>query len=811
MASTGLRTNPDAPVIVCEGEKAADAAAKIFPDHAAVTSSGGSQAAAKSDWSLLSGRKVTIWPDNDEPGANYANEVAAILTRLGCEVSVIDADALAAIDGGGRGSNFEPMGWDAANALDEWRDETALRNAALSLAKPRTASRVAEDEDAKPAPEETVIERRVAELSALTEIKYAVARTAAAKELHIPVGILDRLVKAKRPQQDRGQGRAITFPVIEPWPHAVDGAAMLGELVQALRGYVILSSAQADAIALWVVFTHVHDAFDVSPRLAVKSLQKRSGKTTLFSALARVVARPRGASGVTPSALLRLIELHGPTMLIDEMDALMGRDKEMGQALRGLMNSGFNWDFATFTMNVPTRDGGFEPREFSTWCALALAGIGNLPETVRDRSIEIEMKRKLKTEPVKRLRRRDGADLNELARKLVRWAQDNFEALRAAEPKMPDGLNDRAADAWEPLVVIADLAGGEWSQRARTATLALSREDLAAGEDQDIDTILLSDVRDAFTSEGADKLSSETLTSYLTGLEGRPWAEWRHGKPLTKFQLSRRLKKYGVRSNALDLGGDEGRLKGYRLEDFEDAFSRYLPSPPVSTRELVTSPEKPGENRDLQLVISDSDHEFENGEIPSDSKRQHEFTSSNPPPASASQFRGENAFARDGANAKSANSRERGQAGLDREGGSVSAFDLVRIARAAGAKLSVDGGSLVLEADNRPSQEVFDGLRAHKAEILELLGEERRAIVMWINDHFKSSAPGRCAQCGDDSRVGDPFVAIFVGRDRADVHASCHPAWVAKQEAEARVALGIETPVSIRPECDASYIETRAK
>ena len=267
--------------------------------------------------------------------------------------------------------------------------------------------------------------------------------------------------------------------------------------------------------------------------------------------LARVVARPRGASGITPSALLRLIELHGPTMLIDEMDALMGRDKEMGQALRGLMNSGFNRDFATFTMNVPARDGGYEPREFSTWCPLALAGIGDLPETVRDRSIEIEMKRKLKTETVKRLRRRDGADLNELACKLVRWAQDNFEALSAVEPKMPDGLNDRAADAWEPLVAIADLVSGEWSQRARAAIQALSRDDLGVGEDDDVDTLLLSDVREAFTSGGADKLSSETLTSYLTGLEGRPWAEWRHGKPLTKFQLSRRLKKYGARSGKL--------------------------------------------------------------------------------------------------------------------------------------------------------------------------------------------------------------------------------------------------------------------
>ena len=222
------------------------------------------------------------------------------------------------------------------------------------------------------------------------------------------------------------------------------------------------------------------------------------------------------------------------------------------------------------------------------------------------------MKRKLTTETVKRLRRRDGADLDELARKLMRWAEDNVDALHAAEPNMPDGLNDRAADAWEPLVAIADLAGGDWPARARAAALALSGDDLAAAKDDDIDTMLLSDIRDAFTSRGTDKLSGETLTNYLTGLEGRPWAEWKNGKPLTKFQLSRRLKKYGVVSDALDLGGDEGRLKGYRREDFEDAFARYLPSPPVPTRELVIGLEKPGETRDFQLVTLENGSRVEN-------------------------------------------------------------------------------------------------------------------------------------------------------------------------------------------------------
>src|SRR5271169_2960845 len=240
------------------------------------------------------------------------------------------------------------------------------------------------------------------------------------------------------------------------------------------------------------------------------------------------------------------------------------------------MNAGFSRAFATLTMNVKTGDGGYEPGEFSCWAPLALAGIGDLPETVRDRSIEIEMKRKLATETVKRLRRRDGADLNDLARKLARWSLDSIDKLRTAEPKMPDGLNDRAADAWEPLVAVADLAGANCPNRAKAAALALSGDDLAGAKEEDIDTMLLCDIRDAFASRVSDKLSGEALTAFLTGLEGRPWAEWKNSKPLTKNQLSRRLKKYGVVSGALELGGDQGRLKGYRLADFEDVFTRYL-------------------------------------------------------------------------------------------------------------------------------------------------------------------------------------------------------------------------------------------
>ena len=237
-----------------------------------------------------------------------------------------------------------------------------------------------------------------------------------------------------------------------------------------------MSDVQADAITLWCAHSHAHEAADVSPKLVLKSVQKRSGKTRLATALARLVHRPLYVSGIKPAALLRIVETCCPTLLLDEIDAAMKGDREMAETLRGIINSGFDRAGARYIMNVPVPGGGYEPRQFSTWAPQLLSGIGALPETVRDRAIEIEMLRKRPEEKVLPLRRRDGGDLNVLCRKLARWAQDNMEKLPDANPAIPPGLDDRAADAWEPLLAFADLVGGDWPERARRAALELSGE-----------------------------------------------------------------------------------------------------------------------------------------------------------------------------------------------------------------------------------------------------------------------------------------------------------------------------------------------
>jgi putative DNA primase/helicase len=305
--------------------------------------------------------------------------------------------------------------------------------------------------------------------------------------------------------------------------------------------------------------------------------------------------------------------------LIDELDALMAGDKEMAQALRGLINAGFDRAGARLVMNVPT-PGGYEPREFSCWAPVALAGIGKLPDTVRDRSIELEMKRKLPSETVRKLRRRDGAELNELARKLVRWTKENLAALKTAAPSMPDGLNDRATDAWEPLVAIADRAGGRWPGLARAASLSLSGEGM---RDDNIDTLLLSDIRDVFLAKGGDRITGKELVTALNELEDRPWSEWSRGRPMSQSQMSRRISEYGVVSGNIKTGFGAETAKGYYLRSFEDAFSRYLsphtPSPPVSNRQSGTVLEEQGETTDFQSGTNHVGAAFKRPENPSNS------------------------------------------------------------------------------------------------------------------------------------------------------------------------------------------------
>lgn len=122
-----IRKSPDATVIVCEGEKAADAASQVFPDCVTTTSPGGSGRSGGADWTPLAGRQVIIFPDADEPGDEYLDSVANKLLALGCQISVVDSRAVSQVAPDGDDRDEPIDGWDAADAIEEWHDLEALR------------------------------------------------------------------------------------------------------------------------------------------------------------------------------------------------------------------------------------------------------------------------------------------------------------------------------------------------------------------------------------------------------------------------------------------------------------------------------------------------------------------------------------------------------------------------------------------------------------------------------------------------------------------------------------------------------------
>lgn len=211
-------------------------------------------------------------------------------------------------------------------------------------------------------------------------------------------------------------------------------------------------------------------------------------------------------------------------------------------------------------------------KDFETFCAKAIAGIGKLPDTVADRSIPIRLKRVPRGE-VKKFRKREVK--HEAAgnkARIAAWCSANLESLRDARPQMPDALSDRQADCCEPLVAIADLAGGEWPEAARRALVELCCE--AQADDQSTGVQLLADVNAIFAERDADRISSADLVEALAAIETSPWAEWWQGKPITAPKLARLLARFGIAPDSVRFG--DSTRKGYRLSDFEDAFSRYL-------------------------------------------------------------------------------------------------------------------------------------------------------------------------------------------------------------------------------------------
>jgi putative DNA primase/helicase len=432
---------------------------------------------------------------------------------------------------------------------------------------PHVNGSAARDSAPEPASPAGADDAEIARLARLSVLDYDRERHAAAEQLGVRAAILDRLIDTERkrlaPSDDR-QGRALALPESEPWPEAVDGTALLDELAAAIRRHVVVTDHACDATALWAVHTYLLDALDITPRLAVTSPEPRCGKTTLLDVLSHVVMRPLATANTTAAAIYRVVELARPTLLIDEGDTFLGGREE----LRGILNSGHRRGGAV----LRTVGEDHEPRQFATYGACGISLIGRLPGTLADRSIPAALQRRRADEPIEPFRADRTSHLDTLARKSARWAADHAADIRAADPEMPTGLVNRAADNWRGLLAIADAAGGKWPERARAACSTLAG---AVEDDQSTGVLLLGDIRDIFGARGVDRIASAELVEALVAIEGRPWAEWRGGKPITTTGLARLLRPFGLTPENVRIA--ERVPKGYLRERFAEAWERYLP------------------------------------------------------------------------------------------------------------------------------------------------------------------------------------------------------------------------------------------
>lgn len=355
-------------------------------------------------------------------------------------------------------------------------------------------------------------------------------------------------------------------------PAAIDGAAVLDAVHEALTRYVVLPSPEAtDAVVLWIAATHAQPCWEHATRLVLKSPEKRCGKTRAMEVGRELVCRPRATVNISAAALVRSIHpTEPPTLLVDEADRLYGSktQSEINEAVTGILNGGFarDWPYTRYNAARGCNE------DHATFAMAMLASKGkDLPDTIEDRAVIVTMRRRAPGETVAPFRRRNVAELHDLRDSLAEWIGAHTKALHGAEPDMP--VEDRAADVWESLTAVADLAGGDWPARARTAAKLLSAEADDAAE-ATLGVRLLAELKEVFA--GATALHTATIIERLCALPEAPWSDY-YGRRVTDRDLAKILRPYGVRSKTVREPDNDRTGKGYHAHDLADAWSRYVP------------------------------------------------------------------------------------------------------------------------------------------------------------------------------------------------------------------------------------------
>jgi len=376
------------------------------------------------------------------------------------------------------------------------------------------------------------------------------------------------------------------------------GAPLLDGLHAALGRFLVLPGREAaDAVVLWIAASHAQPAWAHAPRLVIRAPEKRCGKSRLLDVIEATCHNPLITVNASAAAVYRAIGGDDPpTVLVDEADTLFGaRAGDTNEDLRGLLNAGHQRNRPAIRWDAGAR----RLERIPTFAMAALAGIGAMPDTIEDRAVVIRMRRRAPGETVRPYRhRRDNPALRTLAAQLSTWLRGALSELQDAQPAMP--LEDRAADTWEPLIAVADLAGRSWPERARHAATTLTANHDGTTH-ASLGVRLLTDCRGAFAH--SDALPTTVLLQRLKADPEAPSAD--HGPTgLSPRKLATLLRDYDISSANIRFP-DNTQAKGYHRTEFTDAWNRYCPPDQTwpeddarDTRNAHTEPSAPSDTSD---------------------------------------------------------------------------------------------------------------------------------------------------------------------------------------------------------------------
>jgi hypothetical protein len=354
-----------------------------------------------------------------------------------------------------------------------------------------------------------------------------------------------------------------------------DGADVFNRIHSFLRRFISYPSSEATiAHVLWIAHTHLMDCWFTTPRLAALSPEPGSGKSRLLEMTAMLVPRPILSVMSSPAYVLRKIadQENRPTILYDEIDAIFGPQARGSEDLRAMVNAGYR---RGATIGRCYGDNGkVRTQDLPTYGAIAFGGLGDLPGTIMSRSIVIRMRKRMRGEAVEPFRpSQHEAEGQLLHDELAAWAAKVSSDAKVIEMVMPDGIADRDADVWMPLLAVAELADGPWPDLAKDTALKFVRA-VNEAKSPSLGVQLLADIKACLVEEAS--LPTKDLLERLLADEEAPWGDMK-GRRLDPRGLAKMLRQFGIRSEGLRVGN--ATPKGYKREAFHDAWKRYLPTP----------------------------------------------------------------------------------------------------------------------------------------------------------------------------------------------------------------------------------------